>query len=264
MAYERERTRITAATVARAKALVARRAFTGRGLDIVDEAMPGLVLRVGPQGARWMLKARMRIVKLGPVDSLTPGQARIAAARARGDLADGADPAEAVEVYSLAISSEMEDPESTAWGPAPVDRRARRRAQGPWIVEDLVDAFIEWKVPRLRAGYGEKWARYLRLPEFEPSARVPVRDLRIGTLEQVRDALLAAHPTSTVTRLCDGTPPGRDGRLLVEGRQVRDPTPIGAGPRRRSTVGRRGDRQDLADRLDPMRLAMIPDQVRDR
>ena len=40
-----------------------------------------------------------------------------------------------------------------------------------------------------------------------------------------------------VTRI--GTPVGRDGRLLVPGFQVRDPTPIAAEPRRRSTVRRR-------------------------
>jgi len=40
-----------------------------------------------------------------------------------------------------------------------------------------------------------------------------------------------------VTRLHGGTPLGRDGRLLAQGFHVRDPTPIGLGPRRRSTTG---------------------------
>lgn len=199
MAYERERTRITAATVARAKRLVAEGAVPGRGLDISDEGTPGLVLRVGPRGARWMLKTEKKTVTLGSVDALTHGQARIAAANARADIARGEDPAEAVEVYRLAVD-QVEDPEWTAWGPAPVDRKAARRRDGPWIVEDLIDEFVSWKTPRLHEGYGPKWERYLRLPELDRFAHLPVRDLRIETLEEMRDALVAAHPTSTAWR----------------------------------------------------------------
>lgn len=198
--YTRERTRIGATTIERVTRMMRTGTVPGAGIDIADEGTPGLILRVNKRFAVWFLKTKRRTVRLSDMANLGPREARIAAANARAALEKGKDPAESLEVYALAKAFDDVDAEEAAWRPPPVDRDARRRQNGPWNLQDLIEEFVAWKRPRLRESYADKWERYLRRHAIARFAGMLVRDLRIETLEEIRDGLVAAHPTSSAWR----------------------------------------------------------------
>ena len=86
----------------------------GRRVDYADDDVPGLALRVTPQGAKtWSLRyrieggrrGRMRRLTLGAYPSVTLVDARKAARKAIGKIAaTGADPAAAKQAARLAAT----------------------------------------------------------------------------------------------------------------------------------------------------------------
>lgn len=198
--YSRERILINESTILRVNQMLEKGTVKGTCHDIADEMTPGLILRVNRTYAVWYLKTRTRTVRISDMSNLHPCEARVAAMKARQQIERGEDPTDNLEVYSRALAFDEGEAEEIAWPPPRPDLKKRRREHGPWTVEDLIDEFIAWKIPRLREGYGPPWARHLRLPAFSQFAHLRVMNLKIEDLEQLRDSLLNEHPTSTAWR----------------------------------------------------------------
>lgn len=211
--YTRERARLTADHVRRARALVAGGRVEGRGVEWGDTACVGLTLRVTPLAATWYLRGRASTVRLGSVDALTVAAAREAATRARLDLKDGRDPKLDLKVFehAMAATGDEEAAADAAWPEevaVPSDEERRRR--GPWQWHDLVDLFLEHKARTLTPGYVRQYASYLRHPQYDRLRHVLVRDLGPEILQEIRDDIVEANSLSAAARCV------RQGREMME------------------------------------------------
>jgi hypothetical protein len=213
--YGRERTKLTQAHVKRAKGLIAREALEGRGFDFVDTECQGLVLRVTRRSGTWLLKRRTGTVTLGDMDDLPVASARVAADEVRSAERRGLTKSQVAfelnvfsQVSARGIGTEQaldiaftkphpDDP------PEMSDEERRRR--GPWEWRDLVDLFLEMKLPTLKGRWKTQYERHLRrtLGAGFPMKRVDMVDL--ADLVKMRDMVAKAHTMSAAADSVEAT-----------------------------------------------------------
>ncbi|MGN7124529.1 integrase arm-type DNA-binding domain-containing protein [Methylorubrum thiocyanatum] len=202
--YARERARLTAEHLKKARRLIETGRVPGRGIDFCDDGFPGLVLRVTPAAGTWIYKARMSTIRLGDMATVPVTAAREAAERARLDIRDGKDPRLDARVYAHAMERTGGDHEAAAdaaW-PAEIERQSDedRRARGPWQWRDLVDAFLEEKRLDLDPGYYPAYASYLRHKGFDRITHRLVRDVTAAELQGIRNGIIASNSRSAAAR----------------------------------------------------------------
>ncbi|GAA0281532.1 hypothetical protein LNAOJCKE_1346 [Methylorubrum aminovorans] len=138
-AYVRERVRLTADHVRKAKALVASGKVEGRGIDWADDRCQGLVLRVQRTSATWYLKLRTTTLRIASVDVLDLDAARDQADQARLQAKRGENARAGLATYEAEVATGT--PDDIAWmagvieaqdSPAPLSD-ADRRLRGPWL-----------------------------------------------------------------------------------------------------------------------------------
>ncbi|MGW9820487.1 integrase [Methylorubrum extorquens] len=205
-AYVRERVRLTADHVRKAKALVASGKVEGRGIDWADDKCQGLVLRVQRTSATWYLKLRTTTLRIASVDVLDLDAARDQADQARLQVKRGENARAGLASYEANIAFGV--PEDIAWLRGIVDAKetpeplsdAERRLRGPWLWRDLVEEFLAAKSKKLKAGYREQYATYLRHSGFHAIEDRPVSSLTITDLEICRNAIVKANTVSAAHR----------------------------------------------------------------
>lgn len=201
--YARERLNLTEATLRRARGMIAAGRFEGRGAEFLDTACQGLTLRVTPASGTWYLRMRSTTVKLGTMEDLNVPAAREAATRARLDVASGTDPKGDLALFRrmLGKTSDVAHAAAVAF-PAYEHQQsqAERRRRGPWQWGDLVDLFLVEKAKGVKDGYGEKYAAYLRGPEFDPIEDTPLAHFDIADLTALRDRVAESRTVSAAAR----------------------------------------------------------------
>lgn len=202
--YERERVRMTAATIERAAAMIAGGKLAGRGAEILDIDTPGLTLRITRSSGNWYLRHRKGTYRLGSMDALTLPAARLAAARARTDVEAGLNPREDLAVFERVL--EKGRPVQLAADAAfaetvRVQSDADRRKRGPWKWRDLVEEFLPVKTKDLKPGYGPKYAAYHRGKEFDEIWEKDLETLEFSALEALRDRVVENRTRSAAARV---------------------------------------------------------------
>lgn len=197
--WTRERARLTARHVEAARKLLASGRIEGRGHEWADEGERGLVLRVGKAGGAWYLKTETRTVRLGDMD-LPVAAAREAAQRSRVDLREGRNPSKVnLRIWSEGHKRGM-DPsvarDAAFAQPLPVPSAEERRRDGPWQWGDLVDLFLEKKLPTLRPRWAGQFEKHLRRAAEGDLASVPVADVTQEDLLRVRNRVAQERTTS--------------------------------------------------------------------
>ncbi|CAA2155902.1 hypothetical protein MBRA_01520 [Methylobacterium brachiatum] len=192
--YARERVPLTAGHVTKARALIRKGEVPGRGLDLVDTECTGLVLRVTRNSATWLRKSKAGTVRIGDAAVITLAQARDQAERIRLAVPGLHQPKAETRIYEEALrrTGSVEEALDAAWPeeePETQTAEARRR-DGPWVLGDLVDAFLEWKVPKLKGRWATSYPTYLRHPELVGLSMHTVAALDLELLLGVRQRLL--------------------------------------------------------------------------
>ncbi|GJE67922.1 hypothetical protein LNAOJCKE_5156 [Methylorubrum aminovorans] len=192
--YARERVPLTKGHVNRAHAMIRKDEVPGRGLDLVDTECSGLVLRVTRNSATWLRKSKTGTVRIGDSAVISLVQARDQAERIRLAVPGLHQPKAEARIYEevLRRTGSEEDALDAAWpeeDPETQTAEARRR-DGPWVLGDLVDAYLEWKVPRLKGRWATSYPTYLRHPELLGLSMVTVSALDLEVMLGVRQRLL--------------------------------------------------------------------------
>jgi len=202
--YERERVRMTAATVERAARMIQEGTLAGRGAEIADADTPGLTLRITRSAGTWYLRHRKGTFRLGSMDNLSLSAARLAADRARRDVEAGVSPREDLGVFEavLAKGRPVELAADAAFAETvEVQSDEDRRRRGPWQWRDLMDEFLASKAKGFKEGYLQKYQAYHRGPEFEPIEQRELSSLDIEDLEELRDRVVEARTVSAAARV---------------------------------------------------------------
>lgn len=188
--WSRTRAKLTAAHVKAAQKLLSGGRIEGRGHEWADEQERGLVLRVGKTGGAWYLKTELRTVRLGDMD-LPVAAAREAAQRSRVDLRDGRVPSRAnLRVWQEAHRRGMSPADALdAAFPESLPEQSldERRRDGPWEWADLVDIYLEKKLPSLRPRWAGQYEKHLRRSVTDALGRRLVADVDQADLLRVRD-----------------------------------------------------------------------------
>ena len=171
-------------------------------------------MRVTPASSSSILKLRMSTLMLRSMDTVDVTAARMAAARARLDVADGKDPRQDVAVYAHAMArtnGKHEAAADAAW-PVEVERQSddSRRRVGPWRGRDLVDLFLARKEKYLDPVWFAEYTRFLRHLAFDRIATRLVRDVTLEHLEGIRDRILETNAPSRASRAV------RQGREMLD------------------------------------------------
>ncbi|EHP92636.1 MULTISPECIES: integrase arm-type DNA-binding domain-containing protein [Methylorubrum] len=205
--YVRERVRLTAEHVKRAKAMVAAGKVPGRGQEWADDKVQGLLLRAQRTSVTWYLKLRTTTLRLGSADVLDLDTARDQATDARLKAKRGENVRGALAAYEASVAAG--DDEDIAWAvaefeamkaPPEVLSDADRRLRGPWLWRDLVEEFLASKLAKLKGGYRDQYASYLRHEAFRSIEDRPVASLTITDLERCRNAAVKANTVSAARR----------------------------------------------------------------
>lgn len=202
--YTRERRRLNADDLKRARGMVAGARVPGRGLEWADTQERGLALRVLPLGATWYLRMRTTTMRLGTADELTVPAAREAAARAKLALKDGRDPRSDLKLYRDALEHSAGDIEAAAGAAFDYeempDDAAHRRLHGPWTWDDLVEDFLAAKLPKLKPAWASQYRTHLTYPAFRRIGHWHLHQLDVEVLEEIRDEIEAATSPSSAAR----------------------------------------------------------------
>jgi hypothetical protein len=189
--FTREKDRLTQAHVKRAQGLIARDALQETGLELSDTLCQGLVLRVRRRSGKWLLKTRTSSVTLGDMRDLTVAAARVAADQARTSAKGGRDPRLGLQVYREAHRRGLSAADAVdAAFPVELAEQTEeeRRQHGPWQWGDLVDLFLEAKLPTLKDGrWRVQYERHLRRAAEGSLSRVDVMSVNLDHLVRVRD-----------------------------------------------------------------------------
>lgn len=204
--YGRERTKLTQAHVKRAKGLIASDGLEGRGFDFVDTACQGLVLRVTRRSGTWLLKRRTGTVTLGDMDSLPVASARVAAEEVRSAERRGLTKrmiAQELDVFSRVTARGIQTEQALDIAftkPHPDDpvemSDEERRRHGPWEWSDLVDLFLETKLPTLKGRWRVQYERHLRRTLDDEFAWKMVQLVDLEDLVKMRDRVARKHTLS--------------------------------------------------------------------
>lgn len=202
--YERERVKMTAATVERAARMIQEGKLVGRGAEIADADTPGLTLRITRAAGTWYLRHRKGTFRLGSMDALTLPAARLAADRARRDVEAGVNPREDLHVFEavLAKGKPVELAADAAFAETvEVQSDEDRRRRGPWQWQDLMAEFLAAKLPDLKESYRRSYSAYHAGPEFEPIERLELASIEISDLEELRDRVIESRTLSAAARV---------------------------------------------------------------
>lgn len=204
--YSRERVRLSPDHVRRGLAMIDAGTVPGRGHEYVCDRRSGLLLRVTPTAATFYLKLETTTLRIGSASVLTLDQARDQASEAKIAAKRGKASRVGLQAYEDLLASGMSDID--AWEIAGAVGNAREisdeeyLAKGPWRWRDMRTAFLAHKEKRLKAGYFRLYRAYLDHPAFDTIAEAPVASLKLGRLEDVRNAIIAANKPSTAWRAC--------------------------------------------------------------
>lgn len=181
-----------------------------------DVGTVGLTIRITQGKAVWYLRRREITIRLCDAGHLSLHQARYIAkqvqlaAQLKRDLRD--------VVRVLLSYADFPDPYAAEGTQARFDRKtaerlghglarlqeARKLPVGPaapfWTWKTLTEKFLAYKKPKLKAGYREEYAHYLELEQFSAINNKMVRDIKLGDLEKVRDAIAVRFAKSAVHR----------------------------------------------------------------
>ncbi|KQQ32074.1 hypothetical protein ASF58_11075 [Methylobacterium sp. Leaf125] len=193
--YARERVALTAGHVTKARAMIRKGTVPGRGLDLVDADCAGLVLRVTRNSATWMRKSKSGTVRIGDAAVISLAQARDQAERIRLAVPGLHQPTMETRIYEEALrrTGSVEEALDAAWPEEEPETQTVevRRRDGPWVLGDLIDAYLAWKLPRLKEGrWRASYESYLRHPELAGLSMVTVAGLDLETMLGVRQRLL--------------------------------------------------------------------------
>ncbi|ACB27149.1 integrase arm-type DNA-binding domain-containing protein [Methylobacterium radiotolerans] len=192
--YARERVPLTAGHLNKARAMIRKGEVPGRGLDLVDTECTGLVLRVTRNSATWLRKSKNATVRIGDADVISLAQARDQANRIRLAVPGLHQPVMETRIYEEALrrTGSVEEALDAAWPEEEPDTQTAeaRRRDGPWVLGDLVDAYLEWKVPKLKGRWATSYPTYLRHPELAGLSMHTVAALDLELLLGVRQRLL--------------------------------------------------------------------------
>ena len=179
------------------------------------ERMSGLNLRFNATSASYFFRDRSTSIKLGElrfVDSasddttaITLDAARHLASEVKRAIAQGRDPKSYIRAFrehrQLGQVSEADAHVAATHASA----GAALKGDGPWRWRDLVDAFLEWKLPRIGERYGRNYETYLRNPAFKTIEGKRLPELKFLDLFRIKKALSpGGKPNSTTKRAIAG------------------------------------------------------------
>lgn len=207
--YSRERVRLGPEHLRTARALIKGGKVVGRGVEFADTRTAGLILRVTPMSATWLLKLESATVKLGTMEALSVDAAREAAARAKVDVKAGRSPKAELALFAVALehsggdvslSAEAAFPETL-----PEQSDEDRRRYGPWRWADLVDEFLAHKLPTLKVGrWPAQYEGLLRHDAFSFISQYPVSEVSLDDLTKARDAIRAKSSSQAARAVAQG------------------------------------------------------------
>lgn len=212
VAYQRVKKKLMPPDVQRAVWLSRNPPPKARIIEWADTDCSGLVIRITKSDAAWLIRRRDRTIRIGPCSEISLPTARHVTFKAREASKRGRNLKTFVEVLA-SIKSDEELPggyqdaeswrladeiadETSDWGL----RHLRGEKHPGWTWRSLTERFLQQKLPELKESYREDYARYLRLPEFDRINEIPLSDLKIADLGNVRDELMANYGPSTVSR----------------------------------------------------------------
>jgi integrase len=207
--YERKSLRFSPNDVDKAISYSKSRAIVGRMAEWRDEKTIGLTLRITPLQAVWYLRRRDVTLRLGFATEIDldkvryiAEQARLAASRKR-DLRTFVDTLVALEIrkdaygdpWNWKTADEFADETSVL-----AQRRRTGDTGATWTWEALTHKFLEYKLPKLKKRYRDKYERYLRLDALKTIKAKLVSEVTLADLERVRDQIFLDHKPSAVHR----------------------------------------------------------------
>lgn len=207
--FTRERVKLTQNHVKQARALVAKDALQGTGLEYADTACQGLVLRVRRRSGKFILKSRTGSTTLGDMDTLPVAAARVAAAKVRAEQLKGT-PKRIIDVELMCFSGvfarghNLETALDVAFTePHPDDPLEMsdedRRRYGPWFWSDLVELYLAAKMPKLKARWAVQFERHLRRSLTREIHWRPVSGVTVDHLVTLRDDILRERTPSAAS-----------------------------------------------------------------
>lgn len=207
--YEREVKLFTPNDVRSAISYGDSKAIVDKVAEWRDEKTTGLTLRITPGKAVWYVRRREITLRLGPSNGIDLDQARYfaeqthLAAKRRRDLREFVDNLVRLETTSnyrdrfghAEIADQLADETSL------LAYKKRIGDTGTtWTWKALTSHFLEYKKPKLKITYREKYERYLTLREFRFLEEKPVNEVKLRDLERLRDEILRNHASSAVHR----------------------------------------------------------------
>ncbi|MET4788363.1 integrase [Bradyrhizobium japonicum] len=211
--YERKSKAISPLDVQMAIKMSRTPSAKAREIEWRDTECAGLTLRITKTDAAWLIRRRDRTIKIGRCAEVPLPTARYIAHRTREAAKRGRDLKVFVETLvklrSHGFSGHKSYDDSLEWETADEiaddnSELGRRRLKGEthsvWTWRQLTEQFLSEKLPDLKEKYRDRYARYLRLPEFALLNDRPVAEVTAADLEVVRDRMLAAYRPSTVHR----------------------------------------------------------------
>lgn len=182
-----------------------------------DVGTVALTIRITPAKPIWYLRRKETTIRMCDVQMLPLEEARYIAKQVKLAAGRGKDLRDVVRVlvdYADFPSPHLVDKKvRDAFDRATADRldygivqleKARKVPDCPeapfWTWKTLTRKFLEYKKPKLKASYCEEYAHYLELEQFEAIENMMVRDIKLGDLERVRDAIGRKYAKSAVHR----------------------------------------------------------------
>jgi integrase len=174
-----------------------------------DTKSIGLTLRVTERQAVWYLRRRDMTLRLGLSFEIELWKARYIADHTRLAAQKKRD----LRAFVKAMVSSETDPDSgrkRIYSEAHADMITDENSEfnkirrvgfdGQWTWANLTHHFLDYKKPKLKERYREKYAHYLKLDAFKAIAEKQVSELKIADLERVRDQILIDHAPSAAHR----------------------------------------------------------------
>ncbi|MGY4432909.1 integrase [Bradyrhizobium sp. F1.13.1] len=207
--YEREVKSLNENDVQSAISYSASGAIAGKVAEWRDKKTTGLTLRITPGKAVWYVRRREITLRLGSASEINLDQARYfagqtnLAAKRKRDLREFVD-----QLVRLTLTSKYKDElghqEAADQFADETSLLAYRKRTGDtgvtWTWKALTAKFLEYKLPKLKAKYREKYARFLQLDEYASVNEKLVGEIKLRDLERLRDDIFSTHKKSTVNR----------------------------------------------------------------
>lgn len=198
--YEVRTFRLTEDDLARAQQLVTEERVNSRVIEWRDKGCKGLVLRITPRSVQWYIRFRDTSVKL---ESWMP----VEMARNVADMAktarrttEGGDPRRFVKNYLKSIAEGGSEEDSFDFSMHYERTNDPKAFELNWTWGELVEKFLDQKLPDLKEKYRKQYASYLRHSAFDLIKNKRMWELSIVDLERCRDAMKALAARSAVRR----------------------------------------------------------------